>query len=336
MRKAIFAALAGAFLTSGPAAAEDFPDELLWGDTHLHTNLSVDAYFLGNHSSNADTAYRFARGEPVIHPYHRARVQLHTPLDFLAVTDHAELLGVPYQLLTIHNKKLASTRFGRRLIQLEQAGRGEDAFGLFILAINEAGAEHPDGPPKKVGLLRAMQWRFESLVSVSNKRAQASEWLAGDPSLLEDLDNPEVLRTNWESNIAAAERYNEPGVFTTLIGWEYTPTPDGANLHRVVFTPASGEVAKTFMPFSANDSPNPEDLWRWLEKTKKQTGADFVAIPHNSNISKGRMFAAVDYELVRRRSDRRLRQGAGPYRCYPLERKTPSQRSRTVLDGRRF
>lgn len=291
-----FAAAFVAALAVAPVHAENYPDKLLWGDTHLHTNLSVDAYFLGNRTADADTAYRFAKGEPVIHPYTHARAQLREPLDFLAVTDHAELLGVPYRLLTVGDERLTHTRLGRKLIELANSGRGEDAFGLFILAINQTGLQDSNGRPPKVGLLKALKWRFMALVSVPDAREQANEWLAGDPTLIGDLNQPDVIRTSWESNIDAAERNNEPGKFTTFIGWEYSSTPDGANLHRCVFTPAGGDVARKFLPFSAVDSPNPEDLWRWLEKTKQETGADFVAIPHNSNLSKGRMFATVDYE----------------------------------------
>lgn len=294
-RSTFAAALAVATVTFAPLHAQEYPDELLWGDTHLHTNLSVDAYFLANRSADADTSYRFAKGEPVIHPYHRARVQLRTPLDFLAVTDHGELLGVPYRLLSVGDERLTRTRLGARLKQLAEAGRGEDAFGLFVLAINAAGATEQERSPK-VGLLKLLRWKFKALSSVTDPAAQASAWLHGDPTLLEDLDQPDIIQTSWEANIDAAEKHYRPGKFTTFIGWEYSPTPDGSNLHRVVFTPASGAVAKTFLPFSANQSPDPAGLWRWLAETKEKTGADFVAIPHNSNISKGRMFAATDFE----------------------------------------
>ena len=77
---------------AGPALAE--PDQLLFGDTHLHSNNSFDAYLNRNYSADPATAYRYAQGYPVIHPYHRARVQIETPLDFLVVSDHAEYLGV--------------------------------------------------------------------------------------------------------------------------------------------------------------------------------------------------------------------------------------------------
>jgi len=67
---------------------------LFWGDTHLHSNYSFDAFLNNNLSADPDTAYRFAKGAPVLHPYTRGRVQLETPLDFLVVSDHAEYLGV--------------------------------------------------------------------------------------------------------------------------------------------------------------------------------------------------------------------------------------------------
>ena len=295
MRQVCLAAAAGFSVVCAPASAQGDPDTLLWGDTHLHTLLSTDAYFLGNKSVDADTAYRFAQGAPVIHPYHRARVQLHTPLDFLAVADHGELLGVPYRLMSLGDKRLVNTRLGSRLKLLVDQGRGEDAFGLFIVAITQSDAGGGARPPK-IGALMAFWWRLRSLVAVVDRQEMAGRWLAGDPSLLEDLNQPDVIRTSWEYNIDAAERHYRPGRFTTLIGWEYTPTPNGANLHRVVLTDADGAKAKTFLPFTTNDNENPEALWAWLAGESKDIDADFVAIPHNSNISKGRMFAAVDYD----------------------------------------
>ena len=68
--------------------------QVFFGDTHLHTNYSFDAYLNLNYSADPDTAYRWAKGQPVIHPYNRARVKINTPLDFLVVSDHAEMLGV--------------------------------------------------------------------------------------------------------------------------------------------------------------------------------------------------------------------------------------------------
>ena len=76
---------------AGPASAEK---ELLWGDTHLHTSNSFDAYLNTNTTTDPDSAYRFAKGEPVVYPVTGVRVQLETPLDFLVVADHGEYYGV--------------------------------------------------------------------------------------------------------------------------------------------------------------------------------------------------------------------------------------------------
>ncbi len=295
VKRALAAAIIALVAVSGDAMAQAYPDKLLWGDTHLHTNLSVDAYFLQNRTADADTAYRFAKGEPVIHPYSRARMQLQTPLDFLAVSDHAELMGTPYALFTQGDKRLANTRLGKRLIELQNAGNDEDAFGLFILAITLADTP-AEKRPKKVSLATALLWRWQDLTSAPDLRARATRWLLSDPTLLNDLENAEMLRSFWAKNLDAATKHNAPGKFTTFAAWEYTPTPDGANLHRIVLTDTDPEKAKAFLPYSANDSGNPEDLWRWFGKTSAETGAGFVSIPHNSNISKGRMFASVDFE----------------------------------------
>src|SRR5207249_12208687 len=64
------------------------------------------------------------------------------------------------------------------------------------------------------------------------------------------------------------------GKFTAFVGWEWTVHPGGKNLHRVIFTTANAATAKKFLPFNANDSQRPEDLWQWLEKTSKETGAE--------------------------------------------------------------
>lgn len=294
MRNAFASLAAIAAFAAAAAAQEAAPDKLLWGDTHLHTRLSVDAFFLGNPSVDADTAYRFAKGEPAIHPYHRARVQLETPLDFLAVTDHGELMGVPYRLIELEDKRLTRTRFGARLKQLYDSGRRVEAFGLLLLATNVADLAEDERPPK-IGALELIAWRIGAAFRVMDNVAMAQRWLASDPTLLDEVNQPAVIAESWRANLDAADRHNEPGKFTALVGWEYTSTPDGANLHRNVITDLSGEAAKAFLPYGSTESIDPADLWAWLDETSAATGGNFVSMPHNSNVSKGRMFGELDF-----------------------------------------
>jgi hypothetical protein len=97
---------------------------------------------------------------------------------------------------------------------------------------------------------------------------------------------PELRMGNWQKFIATADKFNEPGKFTTLYAYEWTSIPDGANMHRNVFfkdKPAA-------VPFSSFDSIYPEDLWTYLEIQRNQ-GVDVFAIPHNSNVSNGWLFS---------------------------------------------
>jgi len=244
-----------------PAGA--VPRELLWGDTHLHSSNSFDAFLNRNMSADPATAYRYAKGLPVIHPYHRARVQIETPLDFLVVADHAEYLGVIRHIVDhgIPTEDLGLTDTVRAWLT-ERWLRGvvakDEGMAAFISFLPEQGSvEEAAAAPRDQAIPAA----------------------------------PIMERSAWEAAIRAADDFNEPGRFTALIGWEWSSIPAGANLHRVVFTSADASVAAKFRPFSSLDSQYPEDLWTWLDATSKETGAEFVAIPHNSNISKGYMFA---------------------------------------------
>ncbi|MEZ5916955.1 MAG: DUF3604 domain-containing protein [Parvularculaceae bacterium] len=182
---AVFAAAslgAGATISlGGGAMAQENPDELLWGDTHLHTMLSFDAYALGNRSVDADTAYRFAKGEPVIHPYHRARVQLETPLDFLAVADHGELLGMVYSLISLRDPRLTETKLGKRFLDLFEAGKEREAFGLIVMGGNMVDMPDEDRPPK-IGALTFfffffLRWKIEDTFRTGQSRPRPA--LAG-------------------------------------------------------------------------------------------------------------------------------------------------------------
>ncbi len=238
---------------TSPGVIAKEPTHLYWGDTHLHTSHSADAYFLGNRSADPDTAYRWAQGLPVVHPSTRSRVQIRMPLDFLVVADHAEMLGVPARLMQ-GDPRLTGTATGRRWVAMMRAGKGVEVF------------EH----------------EFGAAINANTPIA--------------DFDEESIKEAAWDDIIAAATRHYTPCSFTSLIGWEWTSTPGGNNLHRVVFMPDGPEKAGQFLPFSSLDSDKPEDLWAWLQETSERVRTDFVAIPHNSNISGGMMFDEVDSE----------------------------------------
>ena len=106
--------------------------------------------------------------------------------------------------------------------------------------------------------------------------------------------NREVQRLVWDEVIDIAERMNEPGTFTSLVGYEWGTTPDGNNLHRNVIFRDGPDKTKQVLPFSAIHSDKPEHLWAYLGTYERTTGGQAFAIPHNSNLSNGLMFAVED------------------------------------------
>jgi len=281
-------------LVSALVWADEHPNRLLWGDVHLHSNLSWDAYYSSNESAGVDDAYRYAKGLPVVHPYHRAKVQIDRPLDFLAVTDHAEFLGLPYRLLSLSDTRLSSTRLGEYLhsIYAEETGTGAkpgvEALISMILAFQTSMLPPPDSDEENAAT------RFPP--PPPQVSPDLIDWLLNNRDMWPEFYNFAVMKDSWQTIIESADNHNDPGTFTTLIGWEYSAQANGGNLHRVVLTPADQSIAGTFRPFSFLDSDNPEDLWDWLDATRSSTGADFTAIPHNSNLSMGGMFSRVTFD----------------------------------------
>ena len=103
-------------------------------------------------------------------------------------------------------------------------------------------------------------------------------------------------QTVWDAYVDLAERYNEPGRFTAIIGYEWTSTEDGNNLHRNVLYRDSGDMARRMVPYTTAESFNPEDLWEWMQRYEDKTGGKLLAIGHNGNLSNGRMFTLRDPE----------------------------------------
>ncbi len=214
-------------------------------------------------STDPDTAYRFAKGLPVINAYHRGRVQIGTPLDFLVVSDHAEYLGVMRYII-------------ERGIPTENLGWLDTLKSWYIEYWLGDVIENDEGMAA-----------FSSFLPVPSSVEEAA---ANPPKSIVPA-SVDMQRTVWQEATRTADAHNEPGRFTALIGWEWSSIPGGANLHRVVLTSADAQLASRFQPLSSGTSMYPEDLWKWLDETSARTGAEFLAIPHNSNISKGYMFA---------------------------------------------
>jgi hypothetical protein len=241
-----------------------------FGDTHLHSSYSFDAFLNNNHSADPDTAYRWAKGQPVIHPYNRARVQIDTPLDFLVVSDHAEMLGV---MRAVHEDNFIKEDLG----WIGNIKRWY-SFWLMNRAIDS-----------NTGLQFFSQFLPQNpTIEGHGDPVQHPDNNISDLAIFGDTSKTSTLA--WHDIVETAERHNDPGTFTSLLGWEWSSIPMGANLHRIVISPDGAEKGKQFLPYGSDQSQYPEDLWQWLDETQQETGARFLAIPHNSNISKGYMF----------------------------------------------
>jgi hypothetical protein len=133
------------------------------------------------------------------------------------------------------------------------------------------------------------------MVKAGDSRGAFQKWIGDAVTAGTDpIDNPKMTRAVWDRQIDFADEYNEPGRFTTLIGFEWTSiatqeTP--GNLHRVVVFKDGREKVAQVVPFSTFDSIDPEDLWAYMLKYEEATGGSVLAIAHNGNVSNGQMFS---------------------------------------------
>lgn len=197
-----------------------------------------------------ENAYRHARGEQVLHP-NGDTVQLKIPLDFMIVSDHAEYLGVLVRMYD-PNDPLSKHPLAETIV-----GSGDDIvkstkafYGIVSQTIQPDGTTKPDST----------------------------------------LNTPELKRTIWDEYIKITDRFNDPGKFTTLVGYEWSSQPNMSNLHRNVIFKGSENLP---VPFSYFDSEKPEDLWAWMD-AQRDAGHELLAIPHNGNLSNGVMFSLED------------------------------------------
>ncbi|HEY5740575.1 MAG TPA: DUF3604 domain-containing protein, partial [Gammaproteobacteria bacterium] len=194
-----------------PYAKREFPNEVLWGDSHLHTGISFDAGTAGAILLPAD-AYRFARGEEVVSSY-GIPVKLSRPLDWLAVTDHTDNMGFIIDLVAGNPDILATPEGKDWHERLKTASK--------------------DDKPKIA---------YEIIKALMVTKTFPME-IYYDP-------NSKGYKSTWERIVKAAEQYNEPGRFTAMIGYEWTSTLEGNNLHRNVLYRDSGEKAMQMMPYT--------------------------------------------------------------------------------------
>ncbi len=242
-----------------PAAAQDdlgareaaVPENPLknayFGETHVHTSFSLDAYIGGARLTPFD-AYRFAKGETVT--LNNVLRNIGRPLDFAAVSDHAEFLGELYSTQVPG----APGHLQEALAELRGLKDIDDQrrwFGTYVR--DNMRSDAPQHPPFYAG--------------------------------------PETTVTAWQNIIvAAAKEHYDPGVFTTFVAFEWTSAPNGGNMHRnVIFR----DTVVPDMPLSALDTQDEEELWAWMAE-QEANGSTLLAIPHNSNGSKGMMFEPVD------------------------------------------
>ncbi len=239
-----------------PFADRAFPTQVYFGDTHVHTGLSADAGGGGTRLIPRD-AYRLARGEQVVSNTGQP-VKLAKPLDFYMITDHSDAMGAITDIIGGAPNVLAD----------EQGRRFHDAFA--------AGGEEA----------RVAAFELTALFA-QGEVSPALNYQPGNPA----------YAAVWDDIIAAAEEFNVPGVFTTFIAYEWTSLVGGRNLHRNVILRDNASRAGQVLPYTTTPplgSPNPRDLWNWMENYEAQTGGRVLAIPHNGNLSNGWMFPLRD------------------------------------------
>ena len=257
-----------------------------YGDLHVHTKYSFDAYVFGV-TASPDDAYRYAKGESIKHPL-GYEMKLREPLDFYAVTDHGFYMGM-IQAYADTSTDISQNDFAKPFHNLNDLDNltVESAAVRTNIFSSVLGATiiqpYPDWHPQ---LLRAYFTR-------------------NTQTALRSFDY-DIHKSAWADVARSANEHNDPGHFTTFIGYEFTTSTDieGGNLHRnVIFNSSKASIR----PWTRIDSINPEDLWTWQDRLREK-GVDTIAMPHNSNGSNGQMFEmetfkgnAIDIEYAKKR-----------------------------------
>ena len=197
-----------------------------------------------------EEAFRFARGDEVTSS-HGERVKLSRPLDWLVVADHSDAMGAMNEIVAGNPQLMKNATLKDWHDRIAQGG--------------------------------------EIAIKTAVEVVYAFTGVAGPPVPEEILD-PKFVGSVWKKYLQTAEKYNDPGRFTALIGYEWTSTENGNNLHRNVIYRDGADVAGRMNPYTTAESFNPEDLWKWMDNYEKSTGGHVLALAHNGNLSNGTMF----------------------------------------------
>ena len=240
--------------TYSPYAERSFPDQVYWGDTHLHTALSADAGLFGN-TLGLEDAYRFARGEEVVSST-GLPARLGRPLDWLVIADHSDAMGFADDIRSGAPNLLAIPQAKQWYEGLQQGGDAAAAAALDLITTFAQGKL-----PEQLMI----------------------DYSPGSP----------IYDSVWQRVVKTAEEFNEPGKFTTIIGYEWTSLVKGNNLHRNVLFRDGAERAGQMEPMVTQPpvgSTDPLDLYAWMEQFEAKTGGTLLALAHNGNLSNGLMF----------------------------------------------
>ena len=250
-----------------PYANRDFPDQVYWGDTHLHTGLSMDAGLFGARLGPED-AYRFSRGEQVIASSGQP-VKLGRPLDWLVIADHSDGMGF-FSDMAAGSPDIIKYAQGKRWYNGLQAG-GESSVEAAL-----------------------------DLITTFSQGNINVEMMA------EYSPGGKTYKSIWDDVVNAAEQFNDPGTFTTFIAFEWTSLVKGNNLHRNVIFRDNGDKAGLVVPYTTQapvGSTDPLDLYAYLADYEATTGGSVLALAHNGNLSNGTMFP-VDRQYTGKKIDK--------------------------------
>ncbi len=239
-----------------PYAGRNFPTQVFWGDTHLHTGMSMDAGAFGARLG-PDDAYRFARGEELVSST-GLRVKLSRPLDFLVVADHSDNMGF-FPRLFAGDATLLVDPTGKRWYEMIQKG-GQEGVKVAVEVI--VAFSQNKFPPALASLPGSQAYRsaWETTIKAADQYNEPGKFSA-------------FIGYEWTSNTGGNNLhrvliYRDDGVKASMT-----------------------EPYTTLKPLG---SDNPRDLWKWMQAYEQKTGGRILAIAHNGNLSNGIMFPIVE------------------------------------------